>query len=69
VWARILGAVREVGGVATLLVHPHALADPTVDALYRRALDDAAQAGAWVADLAAIDAHWRAREARLGLAP
>ncbi len=67
VWARMVSAVREVGGVATLLVHPHALADPTVDALYRRAVAEAVDAGAWIADVATIDAHWRAREARLGL--
>jgi hypothetical protein len=69
VWERLLGAVAETGGVATLLVHPHALADPTVDALYRQAVAEAVRAGAWVATLAQIDEHWRAREARLGLAP
>jgi len=68
-WARLLGAVRDTGGVMTLLVHPHALADPTVAALYARAIADARDAGAWIADLAQVDAHWRAREARLGLAP
>jgi hypothetical protein len=68
-WERLLGAVAQTGGVATLLVHPHALADPTVDALYREAVAEAVRAGAWVATLAQIDTHWRDREARLGLAP
>jgi hypothetical protein len=68
VWERLLERVSDTGGVATLLVHPHALADPIVEALYREAVAEAVRAGAWVATLAQIDAHWRAREARLGLA-
>ena len=67
VWDRIVERVSAVNGVVTLLVHPHALADPAVEAVYRRALAVAADAGAWVATLAQIDEHWRAREAALGL--
>jgi hypothetical protein len=67
-WSLLLETVRDAGGVLTLLVHPHALANPIIDAVYRRAVSDAVEAGAWVAHLAAIDAHWREREARLGVA-
>jgi hypothetical protein len=65
VTAQLIDAVAEVGGVATVLYHPHSLADPDFLELYRFTLDYAIQGDAWVAPLGTVAAWWREREQRL----
>ena len=65
VTAQLLDTVAEVGGVATVLYHPHSLADPDFLELYRFTLDYAIESGAWVAPLGEVAAWWRERELRL----
>ncbi len=65
VTAQLLDTVAEVGGVATVLYHPHSLADPRFLELYRFTLDYALESGAWVAPLGEVAAWWRERESRL----
>ncbi len=67
VTAGLLDTVAEVGGVATVLYHPHSLADPRFLELYRFTLDYALASGAWVAPLGEIAAWWRRRELRLAV--
>jgi hypothetical protein len=57
--------VAEVGGVLTLLFHPHSLADPGVRDLYRFSLEYAAGAGGWLASLGSIASWWKKREQRI----
>lgn len=64
----LLDRVAEVGGVATLLFHPHSLLNPDHLALYRWSIDYGRAQGAWFASLRDIGDWWRAREAQLGLA-
>jgi hypothetical protein len=65
VTAQLLDTVAEVGGVATVLYHPHSLADPRFLELYRFTLDYALESGAWVAPLGEVASWWRERELRL----
>ena len=65
VTAQLLDTVAEVGGVATVLYHPHSLADPRFLELYGFTLDYALESGAWVAPLGEVAAWWREREQRL----
>jgi peptidoglycan/xylan/chitin deacetylase (PgdA/CDA1 family) len=65
--AQTLGTVESVGGVATVLFHPHSLDDADFVALYRRTIELAVERGAWIATLGEIAAWWRGREERLGL--
>jgi peptidoglycan/xylan/chitin deacetylase (PgdA/CDA1 family) len=62
---RMLETVANVEGVATILVHPHVLMRKDVADLYRRAIQQAIGAGAWVTSLQEIDHWWRNREQRL----
>lgn len=66
---RMLGTVADVGGVATILVHPHVLVRRDVADLYRRAIRQALGAGAWVTSLREIDRWWRKREQQLEQPP
>jgi hypothetical protein len=58
-------AIAEVGGVLTLLFHPHSLIAKDVRDLYRFALEYGAGAGGWLASLDSIDRWWRERERRI----
>ena len=64
----LLDRVADVGGVATLLFHPHSLLNPDHLATYRWSIDYGRAKGAWFASLRDIDNWWREREGRLGLA-
>jgi peptidoglycan/xylan/chitin deacetylase (PgdA/CDA1 family) len=61
----LVDAVAGVGGVATILVHPHSLLDEKVVRLYRSVIEYGAERGAWIATVASIDRWWRDRERRL----
>ena len=63
----LLDRVAQVGGVATLLFHPHSLLNPDHMALYRWAIDYGRSKGAWFATLRDLGNWWREREVRLGL--
>jgi hypothetical protein len=65
--AQLVDAVAEVGGVATILFHPHSLAGQDYVDLYRAVIDHALERGAWVAPLGEIARWWRERERTLGL--
>jgi len=65
VTAQLLDTVAEVGGVATVLYHPHSLADPRFLELYRFTLGYALESGARIAPLGEVAASWRERERRL----
>jgi hypothetical protein len=65
VTTQLLDTVAEVGGIATVLYHPHSLADPDFLELYRFTLDYAVESDAWVAPLGEVAAWWREREQRL----
>jgi peptidoglycan/xylan/chitin deacetylase (PgdA/CDA1 family) len=62
---QLIGRVAAVGGVATLLFHPHSLASDDYLALYRRSIEYALEAGAWVTSLREIERWWRDRERTL----
>jgi len=64
----LLDRVAEVGGVATLLFHPHSLLNPDHLALYRWTIEYGRSKGAWFTTLRDLGNWWREREARLGLA-
>jgi hypothetical protein len=64
----IIDRIAETGGVATLLFHPHSLAQPAYLSLFSWALDYARDRGAWVASLTAIRSWSEERAARLQLA-
>jgi hypothetical protein len=61
----LIDCIAETGGVATLLFHPHSLAQPAYLSLFSLALDYARDRGAWVANLRAIRSWWEERAARL----
>ena len=63
----LLDRVAEVGGVATLLFHPHSLVNPDHLAFYRWSIEYGRSKDAWFASLRDIGNWWREREARLGL--
>jgi hypothetical protein len=63
--SQLLDAIARVGGVATLLFHPHSFLKPSVVALYRFSIEYGLERGAWFASLAEIGSWWREREARL----
>jgi hypothetical protein len=65
--AQLVDAVAEVGGVATILFHPHSLAGQDYVDLYRAVIDRALEQGAWIAPLGVIAQWWRERERALGL--
>jgi len=64
----LLDRVSQVGGVATLLFHPHSLLNPDHLALYQWSIEYGRSKGAWFATLRDIGNWWREREVRLGLA-
>ncbi len=61
----LMERVASVGGVLTILVHPHSLLVPDVAALYEWVLDEALAAGAWVTSIREVERWWRGREAQL----
>jgi hypothetical protein len=63
--SQLLDEIASVGGVATLLFHPHSLLNPSFVTLYRFSIEHALDRGAWVTSLAQIAEWWRSRELRL----
>ena len=63
---QLMRTVAAVGGALTVLFHPDKLVHDGWRALYRRTLQLAADNGAWLTSLRAVDEWWRAREAKLG---
>jgi hypothetical protein len=63
---QMMQAVQRVGGVLTLLFHPHSLLSTDYVALFRWSIEQSLSRGAWVTSLGDIERWWRAREARLG---
>jgi hypothetical protein len=63
--AHFLDATARVGGVLTLLFHPHSFLKPSFVSLFRFAIEYGLERGAWFASLAEIGSWWREREARL----
>jgi peptidoglycan/xylan/chitin deacetylase (PgdA/CDA1 family) len=55
---RLTAAVREVGGVLTLLWHPSTVTEPRRFDLYRWALEYLAEEGAWFGTVAEVGDHW-----------
>ena len=66
--AQLIDTVAGVGGVATILFHPHSLAGTEYVDLFRATIEHALERGAWVAPLGEIASWWRERERALGLA-
>jgi peptidoglycan/xylan/chitin deacetylase (PgdA/CDA1 family) len=62
---QLIGAVAEVGGVATILFHPHVLVRDDVAELYRHSIEYAKASGAWVTSLRELARWWREHEERL----
>jgi peptidoglycan/xylan/chitin deacetylase (PgdA/CDA1 family) len=62
---QLFDAIARVGGVATLLFHPHSLRQPAFMRLYRFSIERALEQGAWIASLASVAEWWQAREERL----
>jgi peptidoglycan/xylan/chitin deacetylase (PgdA/CDA1 family) len=60
-----LDTVREVGGLATVIVHPNNLARDEYLALFEATIEYGLRHGAWFASVRDVDAWWREREARL----
>ncbi len=69
VGADLIDTVAGVGGVATILFHPHSFASPDYVDLFRSVIERALERGAWIAPLGEIAAWWRERERSLGLSP
>jgi peptidoglycan/xylan/chitin deacetylase (PgdA/CDA1 family) len=67
--AQMLDRVAAVGGVATMLFHPHVLGDDEIADLYRWSIDYGRTRGGWVTSLRRIERWWRQREALLGSKP
>ena len=65
---QMMQAVQRVGGVLTLLFHPHSLLSTNYVALFRWSIEQSLSRGAWVTSLGDIERWWRGREARLGYA-
>jgi len=63
--AQLIDTTASVGGVATLLFHPHSFLKPGFVELFRFSIEYGLERGAWFASLAAIGDWWRDREARL----
>jgi hypothetical protein len=63
--AQLFERIADVGGVATILFHPHSLRDPGFVSLYRYAIECGIDLGAWIASLAEIVEWWQRREERL----
>jgi hypothetical protein len=62
---QLFDSIAEVGGLATLLVHPDKLALPGWLGLYQWALDYGLEQGAWVTSLRRLADWWLGREARV----
>jgi hypothetical protein len=66
--AQLIDAVAAVGGVATLLFHPHSFLNPAFLALYRFSIEHCRARGAWFSTVGQIAEWWRDREHRLAAA-
>jgi hypothetical protein len=62
---RLYGVVEAVGGVLTILFHPHVLLDPRYSEVYRFAIEYGREREAWITSLADVADWWDAREAQL----
>ena len=60
----LMDAVATVGGVATLLFHPHSLVKPAFARLYRFAIEYGLERGAWFGTLKEIADWWRVTTGR-----
>lgn len=61
----LLDRIRAVGGLATVLFHPHTLAEDSVLFLFRYVIEYGLKHGAWFASVADVHRHWDEREQRL----
>lgn len=64
---RLLEAVASVGGVLTVLFHPHSFVRSEYKALYEWCLGECVNRGAWITSLRELEVWWRDRERRLGV--
>jgi hypothetical protein len=62
---QLYGVVEGVGGVLTILFHPHVLLDSRYAEVYRFAIEYGLEREAWVTSLAEVADWWHAREAQL----
>jgi hypothetical protein len=69
VMRQLYAEIEEVGGLVTVLFHPHSLLDPRYLELYRFVIEHSLARKAWVTSLAAVTDWWHARESRLDRAP
>jgi peptidoglycan/xylan/chitin deacetylase (PgdA/CDA1 family) len=69
VMRQLYAEIEEVGGLVTVLFHPHSLLDTRYRELYRFVIEHSLERKAWVTSLVALADWWHARESRLDLAP
>jgi hypothetical protein len=64
---RIMDSVAAVGGLVTVLFHPHSFVRSEYVQLYEWCIQQAVERNAWVTSVRGLDLWWRERDRRLGL--